>query len=84
MTLYVAFDVLVSIEVVLDDKVVVSKNAASEAPVKLGLRGGQSLWQHSFENCFKELALNHYIYIQVVRGKMGTTNVSTERYDERS
>ena len=55
MTLYVAFEVLVSGEVGLDDKAVVSNHAASEVPVKLGLRGGQSLWQHSFGSGFKEL-----------------------------
>ena len=44
----------------------------------------QSLLQHNFENEPKGLALNHSISIQVVRGKMATTNVSTERYGERS
>ena len=43
----------------------------------------QSLLQHNFKNGFKGFALNHYISTQVVRGKMGTTNVSTERCGER-
>ena len=41
MTLYVAFQALEDGEIGLDDKVIISNHAAAEAPVKLGLRGGQ-------------------------------------------
>ncbi len=41
MTLYVAFQAIEDGEIGLDDKVIISNHAAAEAPVKLGLRGGQ-------------------------------------------
>ena len=43
MTLYVAIKAIEEGEIGLDDKVIVSNHAASEAPVKLGLRGGQKV-----------------------------------------
>ena len=43
MTLYVAFEAIENGEVGLDDRVEISNHAASEPPVKLGLRGGQSI-----------------------------------------
>ena len=43
MTLYVAFEAVENGEVGLDDRVEISNHAASEPPVKLGLRGGQSV-----------------------------------------
>ena len=43
MTLYTAFSAIENGEVRLDDHVLVSKNAAFEPPVKLGLREGQKI-----------------------------------------
>ena len=43
MTLYTAFSAIENGEVSLEDLVLVSKNAAFEAPVKLGLRDGQKI-----------------------------------------
>ena len=43
MTLYTAFSAVKNGEVALDDHVLVSKNAAFEPPVKLGLRDGQKI-----------------------------------------
>jgi len=43
MTLYTAFSAIKNGEVTLDDLVLVSKNAAFEPPVKLGLREGQKI-----------------------------------------
>jgi len=43
MTLYVAIQAIEEGEVGLDDKVIISNHAASEAPVKLGLRAGQNV-----------------------------------------
>jgi len=43
MTLYTAFSAIKNGEVSLDDHVLVSKNAAFEPPVKLGLRDGQKI-----------------------------------------
>jgi D-alanyl-D-alanine carboxypeptidase len=43
MTLYVAFQAIEDGEIGLDDKVIISNHAAAEAPVKLGLRGGQKV-----------------------------------------
>ena len=43
MTLYVAFKAIEDGEIGLDDKVIVSNHAASEAPVKLGLRPRQKV-----------------------------------------
>ena len=43
MTLYIAFKAIEDGEIGLDDRVIVSNHAASEAPVKLGLRGGQKV-----------------------------------------
>lgn len=43
MTLYIAFQAVENGEIGLDDKVTISKNAASEPPSKLGLRAGQKI-----------------------------------------
>ena len=43
MTLYVAIKAIEEGEIGLDDKVIISNHAASEAPVKLGLRAGQNV-----------------------------------------
>src|SRR6056297_2116106 len=43
MTLYVVFDAVENGEISLDDKVRISKFAASEPPSKLGLRAGQTI-----------------------------------------
>ena len=43
MTLYTAFSAIKNGEVRLDDSVLISKNAAFEPPVKLGLREGQKI-----------------------------------------
>ena len=43
MTLYTAFSAIENGEVRLDDHVLVSKKAAFEPPVKLGLREGQKI-----------------------------------------
>ena len=43
MTLYVVFEAIENGEIGLDDKVVISKHAASEPPSKLGVRAGSSI-----------------------------------------
>ncbi|MBC7178820.1 MAG: D-alanyl-D-alanine carboxypeptidase [Roseovarius sp.] len=43
MTLYVVFEAVENGEIGLDDKVVISRNAASEPPSKLGVRAGSSI-----------------------------------------
>lgn len=43
MTLYVVFEAIENGEIGLDDKVVISRNAASEPPSKLGVRAGSSI-----------------------------------------
>jgi len=43
MTLYLAFDALAAGRMKLDDPVMISPRAAAQAPVKLGLRPGESL-----------------------------------------
>ncbi len=43
MTLYIAFQAVENGEISLDDKVTISKHAASEPPSKLGLRSGQKI-----------------------------------------
>ena len=43
MTLYLAFDALAAGRMKLDDPVIISPRAAAQAPVKLGLRAGESL-----------------------------------------
>ncbi|MEL6205955.1 MAG: D-alanyl-D-alanine carboxypeptidase family protein [Pseudomonadota bacterium] len=43
MTLYIAFEAVEAGEIGLDDKVTVSRKAASEVPSKLGLRAGQKI-----------------------------------------
>ncbi len=43
MTLYIAFQAIENGEISLDDKVTISKNAASEPASKLGLRSGQKI-----------------------------------------
>ncbi|HEY9038246.1 MAG TPA: D-alanyl-D-alanine carboxypeptidase family protein [Roseovarius sp.] len=43
MTLYIAFEAIEHGEIGLDDNVVISRNAASEPPSKLGLKSGQSI-----------------------------------------
>ncbi|EAQ22944.1 D-alanyl-D-alanine carboxypeptidase family protein [Roseovarius sp. 217] len=43
MTLYVVFEAIENGEIGLDDKVLISKHAASEPPSKLGVRAGSSI-----------------------------------------
>lgn len=43
MTLYIVFEAVENGEIALDDRVTVTKNAASEPPSKLGLRPGQKI-----------------------------------------
>jgi len=43
MTLYIVFEAVENGEIGLDDKVTISRNAASEPPSKLGLRAGQKI-----------------------------------------
>ncbi|MFU8777134.1 MAG: serine hydrolase [Roseovarius sp.] len=43
MTLYVVFEAIENGEIGLDDKIVISRNAANEPPSKLGLRAGSSI-----------------------------------------
>ncbi len=43
MTLYIAFEAIEHGEIGLDDEVVISRNAASEPPSKLGLKSGQRI-----------------------------------------
>lgn len=43
MTLYVVFEAIENGEIGLDDKVLISKHAASEPPSKLGLRAGSTI-----------------------------------------
>lgn len=46
MTLYLVFDAIDRGELSLSDTMIVSRNAASAAPVKLGLRAGQTITVH--------------------------------------
>lgn len=53
MTLYIVFERLAAGTIKLDDRVVMSRYAASQAPSKLGLRAGQSL---SVDQAIRSLA----------------------------
>ena len=74
-TLSVAVRSKMSANDVLDALHPFSQNTENLSPYPLTMV--QSLFQHSFENGLKELALNYYTYIQVVRGKTGIMTSST-------